>query len=232
MAILAAKPHPGWHCLDVGAGGGSVAEWICSVVGPDGVVVATDLETKFLTAIEVANLEVRRHNIVKDPLESRAFDLVHCRAVLEHLPERDDVLRRLVDTLNHGGWLILVGADFSTVRAIGLSSEESEFFDSRFSTMVNVNRSMGFDPTYGRRLSTVMRAAGLSDVVMEGAVVEWNSDHPLAQLYTLTFQRLKARAFDEGVITADDHERLLRMMTEPGFIALSHTIYAARGCAA
>lgn len=50
-AIIATKPNPGWRCLEVGAGGGSVAEWLSSVVGPDGVVVATDLETKFLAAI-------------------------------------------------------------------------------------------------------------------------------------------------------------------------------------
>lgn len=171
---------------------------VVSVVGPEGFVVATDLETRFLAAIESPNLEVREHNIVMDPLEHGAFDLVHSRAVLDHLPERDQVLRRLIDTLKPGGWLVLVGADLTAVRAVGLPSEEAH-------------------------------SAGLSDVVTEGAVVEWNSEHPLAQLYTLTFQRLKARALDEGAITANDHERLVRMMTEPDFVALSHTIFAARG---
>lgn len=64
-------PEPGWRCLEVGAGGGSMAEWLCSVVGPQGEVVATDLETKFVSGVDAPNLEVREHNIVSDPLAAR-----------------------------------------------------------------------------------------------------------------------------------------------------------------
>lgn len=38
-----------------------MAEWLCSLVGPEGLVVATDLETKFVSAIDAPNLEVREH---------------------------------------------------------------------------------------------------------------------------------------------------------------------------
>ena len=47
---------PGWRCLEVGAGGGAVAFWLAKRVAPDGLVVATDLETDFL---EVASHELR-----------------------------------------------------------------------------------------------------------------------------------------------------------------------------
>ena len=39
---------PGSRCLEVGAGGGPVARWLAEQVAPDGVVIATDLETDFL----------------------------------------------------------------------------------------------------------------------------------------------------------------------------------------
>ena len=139
---------------------------------------------------------MREHNIVTDPLERGAFDLIHSRAVLIHLPERDEVFQRLVDALKPGGWLVLVGADLSTVRAVGLPPDETSFFDSSFAKMLDANRSVGFDPTYGRRLGAAFRAAGLSDVVTEGTVFEWNSGHPLAQLYSLTFQRLRPLVLD------------------------------------
>ena len=32
----------GWHCLEVGAGAGSIADWLCRRVGANGMVVATD----------------------------------------------------------------------------------------------------------------------------------------------------------------------------------------------
>jgi hypothetical protein len=73
---------PGWCCLDVGAGNGSVARWLAGRVGPEGRVVATDLNPRFLGGHGLPNLEVRRHNILEDDLEAAHYDLVHCRALL------------------------------------------------------------------------------------------------------------------------------------------------------
>jgi len=78
----------GWRCLEVGGGGGSIASWLCQRVGPEGRVVATDLDTRFLNALDFPNLEVRQQNIVSDAVEAASFDLVHARSVLMHLPER------------------------------------------------------------------------------------------------------------------------------------------------
>ena len=65
----------GWNCLEIGAGGGSMTEWLCNRVGPEGRVVATDLQTKFLEAIDAANLEVRRHDISEEDLGGETFDV-------------------------------------------------------------------------------------------------------------------------------------------------------------
>jgi len=48
-------------------------------------------------------MEIRRHNIVSDPLPDAAFDLIHARLVLIHIPEREKVLARLVAALKPGG---------------------------------------------------------------------------------------------------------------------------------
>jgi ubiquinone/menaquinone biosynthesis C-methylase UbiE len=105
----------GIRCLEVGAGGGSIAQWLCFRVGPTGHVVATDINTTFLAAMQLPNLTVRRHDIVQDALEPQAFDLVHSRAVLQHLPERDTALSRMIAAVKPGGWIVLQGTDFSTV---------------------------------------------------------------------------------------------------------------------
>src|SRR4051812_38250562 len=59
---------PGWRCLEVGAGAGSIAAWLAARVAPDGDVLATDLSTRHLDGLSAPNLEVRRHDILKDPL--------------------------------------------------------------------------------------------------------------------------------------------------------------------
>lgn len=227
--IQAIQPAPGWRCLEIGAGGGSVAEWLCSVVAPDGVVIATDLETKFLAAIDAPNLEVRKHDIVADPLEAESFDLIHARAVLDHLPEREAVLQRLVEALRPGGWLVVLGGDFSTVHATGLPADQTAFFDGAFATAVNAARAVGFDPLYGRTLGAAFRAAGLGDVAVDGSIFEWDAHHPLARLYTLTFQRLRPLVLSSGALAEADFDRLVAMMAAENFHGLSNTLFAARG---
>ena len=79
----------GWHCLEIGGGGGSITAWLCERVGSMGRVLATDTNTRFLAALDYPGLEVRTHNVVTDGLPAVEFDLVHTRLVLTHLPERE-----------------------------------------------------------------------------------------------------------------------------------------------
>src|SRR5437660_4720475 len=76
---------PGWACLEVGAGGGSIVAWLCGKVGEEGKVVATDIDPRFVEPLEFPQLDVRRHDVTSDPLPDAAFDLVHSRLLLEHL---------------------------------------------------------------------------------------------------------------------------------------------------
>ena len=104
--LAAVGVAPGWRCLEIGAGAGSIARWLASVVGPAGRVVATDRDIRFLDDLG-PNVEVVRHDVTSDPVEQDAFDLVHARAVLEHVPGRGDVVAQLVSALRPGGVLVL-----------------------------------------------------------------------------------------------------------------------------
>ena len=81
----------GWSCLEVGGGGGSVAHWLAARVAPTGSVLCTDIDPRHIPS-GPPNLRVVRHDIVRDPLPEAAFDLVHTRLVLIHVPERVEVL--------------------------------------------------------------------------------------------------------------------------------------------
>src|SRR5215470_17943338 len=39
--------RPGWRCLEVGAGRGSIATWLAAQVGENGQVVATDIDITY-----------------------------------------------------------------------------------------------------------------------------------------------------------------------------------------
>lgn len=229
-AVRTTGPKRGWRCLEVGGGGGSMAEWLCELVGPEGEVVATDVETKFLRAIKAENLKVREHDISRDPLEDGGFDLIHIRAVLAHLPERDEILRHLIAALKPGGWLVPVVADFSSVRAVQCTEEEDgQFFDRAFATVTEAARAIGFDPYYGRRIGAALRENGLEAVHVEGVIFEWDSEHPLGALYRMTFDRLRDLVVGNGALSESEMNRLLGIMASTGFHALSNTLLVGRG---
>jgi 2-polyprenyl-3-methyl-5-hydroxy-6-metoxy-1,4-benzoquinol methylase len=103
----------GWRCVDVGAGGGSVARWLRDQVGPDGSVVAVDLDTRFFE--NERGVESRRLDILADELERDAYDLVHCRLLLHHLRGKQlDAAQRMVAALRPGG--VLLASEPNSVR--------------------------------------------------------------------------------------------------------------------
>ena len=57
---------PGWRCLEVGAGAGSIAAWLADEVAPGGEVLASDLDTSRLRALRAPGLEVREHDILRN----------------------------------------------------------------------------------------------------------------------------------------------------------------------
>lgn len=187
----------GGSCLEVGAGAGSIAGWFCDRVGPDGRVVATDLETGFLEERSEPNLEVRRHNIVTDDLETDAFDVVHGRLVLEHIPERDQVLRRLVTALRPGGWLVLEEFDWCSLLATP-GSRSDDTHTRVYDALRVVMEAAGYHPDYGRCLPLDFRATGLVDVGVEGRVHVALGGTPAAAWWQLSVVKVCEAAVAAG----------------------------------
>ena len=102
---------PGWKCLEVGAGGGSLVEWMAD---RGAHVTAIDINTRFVDHLASDSITVRRIDIRDDELPQSEFDLVHPRLVLEHLSGRRHVLDRLAATLRPGGWIVIEDYDWST----------------------------------------------------------------------------------------------------------------------
>jgi SAM-dependent methyltransferase len=162
----------GWRCLELGCGAGSLAVWLADLVGPTGSVLATDLDTRFLEGHGRANLEMRRHNIVRDPLEPASFDLIHARAVIEHIPEREQALAHLVEALKPGGWMVIEDTDYGGLAAAMIGrycmptgwAALAERFYLAAETLLAMRGAQG---TYGPRLPAALTAAGLEHVIAE-----------------------------------------------------------------
>jgi SAM-dependent methyltransferase len=217
----------GWRCLEVGAGAGSVARWLCGQACPGGEVVATDIDTRFLDASSEANLRVLRHDITTDNLPSAAFDLVHCRLVLAHLPDRQAALSKLTAALRPGGQLVAEEMDFvSAVADAGQPGGRA--FNAAVAKSNDVLRTRGFDPEYGRGLLAGLAAAGLADIGTEGHVRLWPGGSPGATAWRLTFEQLR----DDMAALGLDHATTATAMgacEDPGFTFMSQITMTAWG---
>ncbi|MGH2363070.1 MAG: class I SAM-dependent methyltransferase [Chloroflexota bacterium] len=218
---------PGWRCLEVGAGGGSIARWLARRVSPSGEVVATDLNTHAFDGGTDPELVVRQHDIVQDPLEESAFDLVHARLVLEHLPERDAVLAKLVRALRPGGWLVLEDAD--EVAATPVSSLGAAEYQRVTAVRLHEFSGNGFDGTFGRRLPQLLRAQGLVGVANEGRLWIMEGGSASARWLQLSLRHLRTRLVGPGKLSEGEMDRMLSVLEDPAWAGLSLTIFAVWG---
>lgn len=158
---------PGWRCWEVGAGGPGVARWLADRAGPDGHVVATDIDTSWLPAEGAPGYRVLRHDVAVDPPPPGGpYHLIHARLVLVHVPERDRALRTLVSALRPGGWLLVEDADpalqpLLCLDEYGPEQELANRLRRGFRTLL---AQRGADLGYGRTLPRRLREAGLTDV--------------------------------------------------------------------
>jgi SAM-dependent methyltransferase len=134
----------GWRCIDVGAGRGSIAHWLAERVGPSGEVVAAHLNPRLLRRVPFPpHVEVREYNILTQDLEAEHYDLVHCRALLMHLPQPVVALERMAAAVRPGGWLCLEEYDFSMFGAVDPQYPGAAAFHWTFHAFLDALRTAG-----------------------------------------------------------------------------------------
>lgn len=221
---------PGWRCLEVGAGGGSMAAWLSERVGPTGHVLATDIDTRFLELLDRPNLTVLRHDIVREALPEGEFDLVLARFVLEHLPERAQVLPRLVAALRPGGWLLVEDIDFAAyVPGSGMTDAEEALFHRCAAAGIQLVAARGGDSNYGRRLYGALPGVGLVDVAAEGRLAAAQGGSAASRFWRLTVEQLREGLLAAGLIAAEELARYEALLDDPAVTYLLPMAVAAWG---
>ena len=220
---------PGWSCLEVGGGGGSIARWLAEQVAPSGQVVVTDINPRWLDAAQ-PNIEVREHDIVSDELEWGAFDLAHERLVLIHLPERERALRRMIDSLKPGGWLVIEDFD-STWLPLEPGGEPSDvaLFTKVLRAFYQVLGRAGVDLAYGRRFRWLLREQGLVDVHVEAHIQFVAGGSPGFRLYRANIEQLRERLTDPGLLSNPEIDRFCDLLENPQFSYHHQPMVSGRG---
>lgn len=162
---------PGSRVLDVGCGLGQFTRRLATAVGPTGSVVAVERSQEQLgRARQLASddptasiIDWREGDAVDLPLaphEQGGFDLAHARFVLEHVGDPLAVVRAMVGAVRAGGRIVLADDDHSLLRL----HPELPTLAQVWADYVRVYDRNGNDPFVGRRLVSLLHAAGAQPV--------------------------------------------------------------------
>ena len=215
---------PGWRCLEAGAGGGSIAAWMADRVGPEGSVLAVDIDTTHVEPLAGGALEVQRLDLLHDDLPAGAFDIVHERSVLSWLGE-SDALERLVASLAPGGWLLAEDFDW----AICGPADGSPTVAKGYEAIISAVERFGYQRHYGRTLLRRLERAGLEDTAGEGRSHVLRGGSPGTAFERHSILAHRETLVGSGALTESELDETIRYLEDPGEHVLTPVLFAAWG---
>ncbi|MFN0186932.1 MAG: class I SAM-dependent methyltransferase [Aquabacterium sp.] len=120
-AVLCARPRPGEHVLDLASGTGDLAQAMAERVGPDGLVVMTDINRAMLERGRDRQLDAGRMLPLAQcdaealPFPPATFDLVCVSFGLRNMTRKERALAEMARVLKPSGRLMVL--EFSAVAA-------------------------------------------------------------------------------------------------------------------
>jgi len=209
----------GWHCLEVGGGGGSISEWLCRRVGLTGSVMVTDVNTRYLETLDFPQLKVLKHNVISDDLEMSRFDLVHTRNLLIHLPERVKVIEKMVKAVKPGGWILIEETDFITNQSDSTVKDSlGILYEIVMQEVYKCVEANGLDIHCGERLFSILHSLKFELLSGEGRAKLFQGGTAEAEYNSLTYEQLKAPVLAGGRVEEQDFHDFLALFANPLFL--------------
>ncbi|QNP67087.1 class I SAM-dependent methyltransferase [Streptomyces genisteinicus] len=215
---------PGWRCLDVGAGTGSVARRLLREAGV-AEVVAVDRDTRFLAEDPPEGLTPLEADVLADGFDPGRFDLVHARFVLMHLPDPARMTARLAGLLAPGGVLVVGDAvDLTTAAA-----PRAPVPDALRAMWQGLHDTIGTDVSWVPGLPRLLADAGLRSVAAEIHVPPLVPGSPISRFWAQTWERSRQAMVATGLVDDAGVDEAVRSLESPGFAGFSPGLLTAWG---
>ena len=215
---------PGWRCLDVGAGTGTVSRRLLDEAGVTSVL-AVDRDVRFLTARPVPGLEVLEADVTAPDFAPGRFRLVHARFVLMHLPERERLITVLAGLVEPGGVLVLGDAvDLTSERPPG-----TPYTKAMRAMWEGLRATIGTDVSRVPSYPHLLRGAGLVSVGAEIHVPPLLPGSPISRFWADTWRRGRAAMLATGLVEDTAVDEAIRYLDSDDCAALSAGMLIAWG---
>ena len=227
--MLATGLTTGWHCLEVGAGAGSIVRWLEQRVGPSGKVVALDTNPRFLRGSSSSTIEIMQGDICDMELPLATFDLVHARYVMIHIAEYRKAFERMLRCVKPGGWVVIEEPDFQAARAVTGPEESRLSFGRVTDAIERMFTSLGMDYALGAQLPALFQEYDLSHLTVEHEGHLSAGGGMVAQLMKLSAEQLRDKYVATGKVTEADIEQYCRLADDPDAWAIYYATVAVTG---
>ncbi|MGP3925113.1 class I SAM-dependent methyltransferase [Streptomyces sp. 8N616] len=199
-----------WHCLELGAGAGSIAYWLADRC-PDGRVVAADIDVRHLDASRASNLVVQEADISHRDYAPGSFDLIHARYLLCHLLTRDEIVARAAQWLAPGGWLVI-----EDPYQLPASTSPFPLVQRLMAAYERKYNERGADLTWARTVPALLARHGLRDVGFSGkpgcmGCLDKDRWFPL-------INQVGPSLVADGLITERDLSQFFELLNDPTFV--------------
>ncbi|WP_406419200.1 class I SAM-dependent methyltransferase [Streptomyces sp. NBC_01614] len=215
---------PGWRCLDVGAGTGTVSRRLLGEAGVDSVL-AVDRDVRFLTERPAPGLDVLEADLTAPDFVPGTFRLVHARFVLMHLAEHDRLIAALAELVAPGGVLVLSDAvDLTSDRTPG-----TPYTQVMRAMWQGLGTTIGTDVSWVPSYPDLLRGAGLVPVAAEIHVPPLVPGSPISRFWADTWERSRTAMLATGLVDDADIDTAIRYLGSQECAALSAGMLTAWG---
>lgn len=200
----------GWTCVELGAGAGSIAEWMGRQVGTDGLVLAVDKKTLYLDRSSSPPYQVLNGDFLSLDIVP-AVDLLHGRYVLVHNAQAQTMLEKVKSIVKPGGLVLLEEPDFTCAWRLNPSSDASQHRVNE--AICRMFSNAGLDPSYGLHLPERATEAGLTIEEVKATMHLCRGDQPISRLMAESALVLRKEYTCSGPASDEDVDR---------YVALAH----------
>ncbi|AWN30115.1 MULTISPECIES: class I SAM-dependent methyltransferase [Streptomyces] len=212
-----------WRCLEIGAGAGSIAHWLGERC-PQGHVIAADIDTRNLDPHRSPNVEGQEVDISTHTFAPSSFDLIHARAVLCHLPARDEILARALEWLAPGGWLLV-----EDVYTLPVGSSPYTAMNHYAAAARHAAQARGADMQWGSKIPGILATLGFGNVTAESQLRLVGTGGALDDLWRINLQQAGRHLVRDGHLAQNDLDACLALLDDPNFTDIRYIGITARG---
>ncbi len=212
--------QPGWHCLELGAGAGSILRWLGNRVGPEGLAVGIDKNTTYLQDYLSPPIHVQKIQFLEVSI-TQSFNLIHGRYVLIHNQSDLDILHKMFSLLKPGGVALFEEPDFTSATLTDLPTESSQGRVNR--AICQMFRNAGLDPAYALSLPRKLEQVGFAIERAQSIMHLCPGNSPMGRVMGESALVLEQEYCRTGLCSPDDIQQYVKLSQDSSHWTVYHS---------